>query len=93
MDEPKPSICLPKEKFSENVVRKALYWFSQYCLWQLKERDTEWLIYIENEMVDSKFHFDRLLNDQLLREKIDIQTADLRRSIVRKVLSGIENTL
>jgi His-Xaa-Ser system protein HxsD len=88
------TIKLKKDKFSENVVRKSLYWLSEKCKWRLNESHDSWEVIFENspDGEEHSFELHRLLNDFLLREKLDIETGDLRKKIVssslRKICEG-----
>lgn len=86
-------IILLKTTYSENVIRKALYWMSATTTWLLEEDESHWIVVltIKNEGDTGKFN--RLLNDQVLREKIDNETGMARRSIIKKVLNSLESSL
>lgn len=89
----KRTVILEKADYSEECIRKALYWFSAFNLWELTESPLKWTVNIVDHDDKSEANLHRLLNDQKLRERIDIETASIRRSIVRKVLSSLETSL
>lgn len=79
------TIEFQKSKYPEIVVRKALYWLSEYASWKLDESNESWMVTLpEND--DTEFHFHRLLNDFLLRDKIDVNTKRLRQTIIEQAL-------
>jgi His-Xaa-Ser system protein HxsD len=85
-------IILPKAKYSEKVVRKTLYWCSEFCQWELQETNDDWVIQIEGagpENHATKFH--RILNDFILREELDRSTKNLRIQIVTAAMEGIRD--
>ena len=85
------TIKLKKAGYSEAVVRKALYWLSEVSDWQLQEDELYWLIDISEtpNQADVKSELNRLLNDFLLREKLDNKTGNLRDRIVTSALEGL----
>jgi hypothetical protein len=88
-------ITLQKSNYSETVLRKSLYWLSSDAEWILEESLENWVIVITNNKnnidIESKFH--RLVNDQILREKISIKSKNSREHIISKVLQDIEESL
>jgi len=85
---------LKKSEYSEMVVRKALYWMSDIAEWTLNSDDNYWLIDFNTANLSAtKAKFSRLLNDQILREKMDLETDHVRRAIISKVLSDINGSL
>ena len=80
-------INLLKARYSENVVRKALYWISEQCGATIKETDEFWLIALDAD--DCAFELQRLLNDFLLREKHDVVTKNMRLAIVSAALKRL----
>lgn len=85
-------ISLSKEDYYESAIRKALYWLSEDSEWILTVTDKEWKIEITCEAseeinIESKFY--RLLNDYLLREKLDMGTLSLKRAIITKSLKDL----
>lgn len=88
-DEKNLSLSFSKDKLDELVIRKALYQLTPYCEWELEETGTSWIVTAYSEKKDIKRVFDRLINDQVLRSKIDRETYQLRRKIIYKALSDI----
>lgn len=86
-------LSLNKEKYSEMVVRKALYWFSSQFEWALDDNDSDWIVKVYDANCKCEPLFYRLLNDQVLRHKIDTETQGLRKKIIKKVLEDIEKTV
>ncbi|MBG0753847.1 His-Xaa-Ser system protein HxsD [Vibrio cidicii] len=82
-----------KRSYSENVVRQALYWMSHISSWQLTDNEVEWIIEFNKNSADVVHEFNRLLNDYLLREKLDKQTRGIRESITLAVLESVERKL
>ena len=83
-----------KEQISDRVIRRALYWMSDSCGWLLNDDQESWIVTLDEKAEPKDVQtLHRLINDQILREKIDIETGGLRRSIVRKVLTSIERTV
>ncbi|MBE4619794.1 His-Xaa-Ser system protein HxsD [Vibrio navarrensis] len=82
-----------KHSYSENVVRQALYWMSHISSWQLTDNEVEWIIEFNKNSADVVHEFNRLLNDYLLREKLDKQTRVIRESITLAVLESVERKL
>ena len=81
-------ISLPIDKYSEQVIRKSLYWLSEKCKWQLIEKSDSWNITIfgEDSLEEYANEFNRLLNDFKLREKLDSETKNLRLKVVSAAL-------
>lgn len=82
-----------KNRFSENVVRQALYWMSHRASWQLSESEQEWIIKFSVKGETDICEFERLLNDYLLRERLSHQTIRLRERITLSVLESVERKL
>lgn len=82
-----------KRSYSENVVRQALYWMSHISSWQLTDNDAEWIIEFNKNSTDVVHEFNRLLNDYLLREKLDKKTRIIRETITLAVLESVERKL
>ena len=80
---------IEKRKFSEWVVRQALYWMTPVSRWTLDETESEWIIALEDESFAVRSELDRLLNDYLLREKLMSKTHATREAISQAVLEGI----
>ena len=86
-------IELSKELYSENVMRKSLYWLSEYAKWKLSEDQENWKIQIlsdkelSSDFLECKLH--DLLNDFKIREKIDYQSRGLREKVILKALEKI----
>lgn len=82
-------IVFEKDKYTEDVIRKSLYWLSEKCKWKLCDCSSTWEIEIQDsEDLDSNiFDFHRLLNDFLLREKLDKETGSLRKKVISASLS------
>lgn len=88
------SIRLSKSSYSEQSVRKALYWLSEHYRWKLDEDGDSWnidFIVEEKEFDVCKSEFDRLLNDFVLREKLDKNTKHLRQKIIASSLKRLVN--
>lgn len=84
-----PQLDLLKATYSEQVIRKALYWCSEYGLWSLSENDTHWQIRYEPNAVNFYEQLHRHLNDFKLRELLDKRTGQLRYKIVDSALAAI----
>jgi len=85
-------VQLRKDAFSENVIRKSLYWLSEICKWELCETDNNWLVTLMPRSPDDrtcKAELDRLLNDFKLREELDKSTKGMRVKIVSAVLKKL----
>ncbi len=86
------NIFLNKSIYSERVVRKSLYWISEYCNWSFGvSQGAEWNIQIVNskisfDLLTSKLH--QLLNDNILREEHDANTKELRKKVIKSVLEN-----
>lgn len=88
-------IKLSKSIYSEQVVRKSLYWFSEHCLWHLEDDHESWHVIFANDHINNKevekykriFH--RLLNDFILREELDHTTKHFRVKIISAVLEKL----
>ena len=79
---------IDKDACQEMVIRKALYWLSKECDWVLEKTDTSWVVKYESED-NLEPLINRLINDQILRNRIDKNTGHLREKIIHKVLSDI----
>lgn len=84
---------IDKNRFSEYVVRQALYWMSHRASWQLSESEQEWIVQFSAESDIEIYEFERLLNDYLLRERLSHQTIMLRERITLSVLESVERKL
>ena len=84
----KTKIVLPKADYSETVVRKTLYWMSEVCHWQLDSVDEDWVVYLDAGN-DGLGEFHRILNDFILREKLDVETKNLRMEIINAALTRL----
>lgn len=84
-------IRLSKSSHSEEVIRKALYWLTESCSWELNESETEWLVTIStNGLGDpSTTELNRLINDFKLRESLDLRTKGLRMKLIQTSLAKI----
>lgn len=89
------ALQLSKNEYSEIVIRRALYWLSRDGNWTLQETAESWVVELEDaDLVRNlEFALVRNLNDELLREKIDIQTRGLKKSIIIKVLRDLDSSL
>ena len=74
-------IRLPKHDYSESVVRKALYWASEIGEWQMERDGNDWVITLDSDS-QGVTDLHRILNDFILREKLDAKTAINRKSDV-----------
>jgi len=88
-------ISFNKTSHSEMVIRKSLYWLSSSTTWELSETESNWVVFIPVTDNASAYRQElhRLVNDQILREKITLQTQSIRKSIITKVLHDIEESL
>ena len=84
-------IKLPKNKYSESVVRKALYWCSEYGAWVIEEDKDKWIIKCDENNTLFVENLNRHLNDFLLREELEKQTGDIRRQIIDSALKAVLN--
>lgn len=87
-------IKYPKDTYSEQSIRKALYWLSKVCQWKLDSSGDSWLI--ELSVTDTNFNeckaeLDRLINDFILREELDKKTKHLREKIISAALERLTN--
>lgn len=86
------TVCLPREGVSETVLRKALYWLTEACEWELEEGQGHWQVTLrggQDGPNSCRAEFDRLLNDFLLRERLDQKTGHLREQITLAALKGL----
>ena len=81
-------IRLPKHDYSESVVRKALYWASEIGEWQLEHDGNDWIITLDSDS-EGVTDLHRILNDFILREKLDAKTADLRDDVIRAAMTRL----
>jgi len=84
-------IRLKKETHSEKVVRKCLYWCSEFCKWELQSTDTYWVIRIDDSDDAAVAQFHRILNDFLLREELDHSTKNLRIDVITAALRRLSS--
>ncbi|OBU11283.1 His-Xaa-Ser system protein HxsD [Morganella psychrotolerans] len=84
-------ISLNKNRYSENVIRQALYWLSAETKWSLSEEAMTFEVTLIDD--ETLFHFQQLLNDYILREQIDAKTKNIRESIINKVLLSLDARL
>ena len=84
-------IKFSKEKYSENLIRKSLYWLSKECAWKLDENDNYWLIYVNTEGNNCEQQLHKLLNDNILREELDKQTNQVRYDIILSALKKVQS--
>lgn len=82
-----------KAKKSEWVIRNSLYWMTTYTRWELDEDETNWYIYFDSFNEEINFEFERLVNDFQLRESLQMQTGNIRNSIINNVLKSIDERL
>ena len=83
---------LNKTSYSEDVIRKSLYWCSEFCQWKLSETDNKWVVTFETDdqsIEDEITGFYKLLNDFVLREQIDRNTKHLRHKIIQNALTRL----
>ncbi len=87
------TIKLEKSNYSESVIRKSLYWLSEVSDWQLQEDSTSWDVMLNTISDEQKFtiisELHRLMNDFILREKLDNDTLGMRNQIVVAALQGL----
>jgi len=84
---------LEKSRYSEWVIRNALYWLSPISLWTLDETDTHWQITFANPGSKTDQALSRLLNDYLLRERLMTKTNAVRDAIAVSVLTAVQERL
>jgi len=84
-------IKLTKEKYSENLIRKSLYWLPKECPWTLDENDANWLITFHLGGGNCAEQLHKLLNDHILREELDKQTNLLRSEIILSALKKVQS--
>lgn len=89
----KNKIIFSKLSYSEKVLRKALYWLSEDCCWELNETDDNWLVLVheESEEMFNTAELNRLINDFKLRELLDIETKELRINLIKSAFQKIIN--
>lgn len=83
---------LSKDNYTENVIRKSLYWMSEYTEWSMNENEKYWIIQFFNHDTSSnrvESIFDRILNDFTLREILDKSTKNMRLKIVSAALNKL----
>ena len=81
-------ITLSKSDFSESVIRKALYWATEIGDWELDSGGDDWEVTINADGKGvTKFH--RILNDFILRERLDAQTKSLRTDVIKAALTRL----
>lgn len=85
------TITFLKNKYSEAVVRKALYWCSEYGAWHLEEGEDCWIINYNESDVQFIDHLNRHLNDFLLREELERKTGGIRQQIIDSALKAVLN--
>ncbi|MFC1333184.1 MAG: His-Xaa-Ser system protein HxsD [gamma proteobacterium symbiont of Clathrolucina costata] len=78
-----------RDDYSEQVIRKALYWLSETCEWSLGEEGSDWIVRVKGDVDNAEFELSRLLNDFKLREQLDIETKGMRKELIRSALHGI----
>ena len=82
-----------KKSFSENTVRKALYWLSEDATWTMKDEKEVFIIDFtpkENKVelqIEEKFN--ELLNDFYLRDIHNSSTKNLRKDIIEQALKKV----
>ena len=86
-------IILDKAIYSQWVIRNSLYWMSIYSNWLLEETDEQWKITFKNNDESVLFEFNKLLNDYILREIIELKTGKVRESVINKVLASMNERL
>lgn len=86
-------IILDKAIYSQWVIRNSLYWMPIYSNWLLEETDEQWKITFKNNDESVLFEFNKLLNDYILREIIELKTGKFRESVINKVLASMNERL
>ncbi|TFT67401.1 His-Xaa-Ser system protein HxsD, partial [Proteus mirabilis] len=71
----------------------SLYWMSIYSNWLIEETDEQWKITFKNNDESVLFEFNKLLNDYILREIIELKTGKFRESVINKVLASMNERL
>ncbi|TBW49536.1 His-Xaa-Ser system protein HxsD [Marinobacter halodurans] len=84
---------LDKERYSEWVVRQALYWLTPTTRWRLDETENQWAVALDDDSYSAQAELDRLLNDFLLRERIGRRTETTRSAIADAVIRSIQQRL
>ena len=87
-------ISLSKSDYSENVIRKSLYWLSEFTPWSLEASNNMWVVKLncsDSEIFIIKSKLDELLNDNLLRERLDLESKHIRKKIIKSVLTKVFN--
>ncbi|TFU09386.1 His-Xaa-Ser system protein HxsD [Proteus mirabilis] len=79
--------------YSQWVIRNSLYWMSIYSNWLLEETDEQWKITFKNNDESVLFEINKLLNDYILREIIELKTGKFRESVINKVLASMNERL
>ena len=79
-----------KSQFDELVVRRALYWLSAHCEWTLDEDERSWIVHYEDGL-ELRPILHRLVNDQILRQKLDNATQNLRERLISKVFAELSD--
>ena len=90
-----PKLILLKSSYSEDVIRKSLYWMSEHCPWELNERGNSWEVCFrgkEDNIISAKTTFNRLLNDFKLRKQHDAATSNLRKKIITNTLTKLSQS-
>ncbi|TFT67643.1 His-Xaa-Ser system protein HxsD [Proteus mirabilis] len=64
-----------------------------YSNWLLEETDEQWKITFKNNDESVLFEFNKLLNDYILREIIELKTGKFRESVINKVLASMNERL
>jgi His-Xaa-Ser system protein HxsD len=75
--------------YSEQVVRKSLYWLSELSGWELSDDAASWIVNLHSDSAEATTTLHRLLNDFLLRESIDRTTKGLRARVISAALKKL----
>lgn len=82
-------VNLPKSLYSEQVVRKSLYWVSEVTRWELSDDDASWIVTLHDASPEATASLYRLLNDFRLREDLDRATKGLRARVIAAALTRL----
>ena len=82
-------IKLPQDYYSETVVRKSLYWCDPSISWTLEAREGHWVVSVEQPAPTFETTLHKILNDFLLRERLDAQTRSLREELIKASLHAV----
>jgi len=84
-------IIFLKLGYSEEVIRKSLYWLPEGCHWEFSDTSDEWCVTMcSGDRVESYVSdLNRRINDFKLREILDKKTKNLRVRLIQSALSRV----